>query len=216
MFAVSDFKTKEWHNFRQLQKVTRIFMFKTAFWNREFIFTNDEEEQKEGSPAKPPTTTSPVRDSQQQKIPKPKEGKEFVLTRERKKLQNAWDAEEIDGKNYGIHWNDEGQAMDIVTCEKMIHLFKALNLNEFDPSLRPTLLEGEKKFFHKMASDYEFWEDAKKLLETIKLQDIEETHLTTHRRVRHWVKDFLEKSHRKADRRALLKDIARALNRSID
>jgi len=56
----------------------------------------------------------------------------------------------------------------------------------------------------------------KKFCESIRLQDIEELHLTTHRRVSFWAKDFYEKQKNKSDRKAILKEIQSKVSKSAE
>jgi len=218
MFAVSDYNSREWGNLRQLQKIARHFVFKTAFWNKDFVLAGEEEENKELSPKLLQPVPSVVRESVQPKFRRQVEGKEFVLSRQRNKINKTWDlkTEIVEQKDFGIHWSDDGICIDIIVCEKILALFRALSVHEFDPAMKPNMQEQEKKFFKRCASDFVFWEDAKKLLESIKLSDIEETRQTTHRRVSHWVRDFLDKMHKKSDRKALVREIARALGRTVE
>jgi len=56
----------------------------------------------------------------------------------------------------------------------------------------------------------------KEFCESVRVQDIEELHLTTHRRVSYWAKDFYEKQKNKSDRKAILKEIQSKVSKSAE
>ena len=131
----------------------------------------------------------------------------FVLGRQRvEKQARTFDDSPWEITDNGLHWNEEGKAIDVTLVTKIADLFKAL-INEFNPDLNPNLSTKEKEWILAAVREFEFWEDSKKFLEVMVKDDLEERKLLSYRKMSFLVEEWLNRSQSRSSRQSTLNDM---------
>lgn len=106
------------------------------------------------------------------------------------KYERRWDSETVI-TDFGIHWDEDGNAADKVLLDKLCDLFKALGVAKLDLDLMGDISKEEKAFRTLGKKEFEFWDDSRDFITLIKRQDISEKKMITYRKFSHITQEYL-------------------------
>jgi hypothetical protein len=221
-FSHTSFKNMEWVNLKQLTKICRRYIFKTAFWNMPVSPENmdgmesaDPSQDLYGSGMGLADSSSAAqrrmmierRNAERQKASL------YVLQKNRVGKDQPSFYDEADIRDFGFHWNDEGECSDVGLIKKLMAMFRAVGVDKFMPELQNNHQREDRDFLQTAEREYLFWEDALSFCEFVSRKDIEDRKILTYRKVSFLVQAFLAAGYSKSERKAILKDVQKILEK---
>jgi len=101
------------------------------------------------------------------------------------------DSIEVPITDFGVHWDEKGECVDIPLVKKVAALYKALHLDEVDQIAAASGVKGEREFLEHNAKESKFWNDAVKFMGILNRNSIDSYKLLTYRKLSFVIQDFV-------------------------